>query len=72
MRTYGLLKKEFKKKSEKIIKILSSLPIIYKGDINFINDTLDMVKEKYPIYKNFIEKKLNIFWINHWIIVQFL
>ena len=46
--------------SNKIIKTLSVFPILYKGDISFINKTLKNICNEYPKYTNFIENYFKI------------
>ena len=70
IKSYGLYKKEDKEVSDKIIKELSILPIIYNGDINIIIKTINKLKEKFPKYNNFltnyfIENKLTYFKDNY-------
>lgn len=69
LRHYGLLKRENDIENEIIINKLSSLPIIYNGDMNIVYKSLDKIAKKYPLYANFIEnyfKKYQIrFFENH-------
>ena len=54
IKSYGLYNKANKETSDKIIKILSLLPIVYNGNINIIDNQLNDIKCKYPKYSNFI------------------
>ena len=54
IRSYGLYKKEQKNKSNKIIKYLSSLPLNYEGDMNYVEMKLKNIINENPIYENFI------------------
>ena len=44
IRSYGLYKTEDQPKSDKVTKILSSIPFIYNGNITLINLILDKLK----------------------------
>ena len=55
LRTYGLYKKESKKLSMEVIKILSSIPFIYKGNIEIVNKILLETKNVYKEHAKFIE-----------------
>ena len=57
LRKYGLLKDKLKQSNKIIIGILSCLPIIYKGDMNLLENILNNIKEdeKLKIYTNYIE-----------------
>ena len=54
IKKYGLYKKEDKLISNIIIKILSSLSIIYKGDLQIINNICEKISIKYPKHSNYI------------------
>ena len=40
--------------SKKIINMLGKLPLIYKGNIKYIEDTCNEIILKYPDYYNYI------------------
>ena len=54
LRTYGLMKKNYKNDSLKILYELGNLPIYYKGDLEYIMKECKKLEKNYPIYKNFI------------------
>ena len=55
LRTYGLYKNEMKNTTNEVIKILSSIPFIYKGKIEIVKKIIEETKSKYPNYSNFID-----------------
>ena len=55
LRLYDLYSDKVKPVSNEIIKILSSLPFIYKGNIELVNKVLDETKNLYKGHSNFIE-----------------
>ena len=54
LKSYGLYKKKNKKDSNIILKKLSLLPFLYKGNINDILNYLGEIIKNYPQYTNFI------------------
>ena len=42
--------------SNEVIKILSSIPFIYKGNIGVVKKILEEKKSKYKNYSNYIDK----------------
>ena len=66
IKTYGLFINKNKEASKLIIKKLCNLPFLYKGNINFAYNTLDIIKKEFPIYINitneyFIKYKIKYF-----------
>ena len=55
IRSYGLYKDSQKLISNEIIKILSSIPFLYKGNIEIVNKIIDETKKSYKNYSNFID-----------------
>ena len=55
IKSYGLYKDKQKVISNEVIKILSSLPFIYKGNIEIVNKIIDETKKSYKTYSNFID-----------------
>ena len=53
LRKYGLYKNT-KKTSDKILALLSELPIVYNGNLNYIDNRLNRIIENYPEYTNYI------------------
>ena len=65
-RTMGLLKKEIKNEIFKVISLLTKLTIDYKGNINYVYNNLNIIKENHKNYTNlidnyFIKNKLSLF-----------
>ena len=60
IRSYGLYKDEMKKQSNEVIKILSSIPYNYKGNIEIVNKILEDTKKLYKYHSNFIENYFKI------------
>ena len=52
---YGLYKKKDKQMSDIIINELGMLPIYYKGNMEYIDNKLNELKNNYPKYVNFID-----------------
>ena len=55
IRSYGLYKDSQKLISNEIIKIISSIPFLYKGNIEIVNKIIDETKKSYKNYSNFID-----------------
>ena len=60
IRSYGLYKDEMKKQSNEVIKILSSILYIYKGNIEIVNKILEDTKKSHKYHSNFIENYFKI------------
>ena len=58
IRKYGLYKSEMKIISNEVIKILSSIPFVYKGNIEIVKKILEETKSKYKNYSNYIDNYL--------------
>lgn len=54
LKQYWLYKKTNKKTSDKILALLSELPIVYNGNLNYIDNRLNHIIENYPEYTNYI------------------
>ena len=54
IRSYGLYKDSQKLISNEIIKILSSIPFLYKGNIEIVNKIKKKKKKSYKMYSNFM------------------
>ena len=67
IKIYGLYKKKDKIKSNEIINILSKLPILYNGNMQYIQDILNTICEKYEKYNNFINNYFKIYKIPYFI-----
>lgn len=55
IKLYGLYKKKDKQMSDNIIKELGILPIYYNGNIEYIDNKLNELKNNNPKYVNFID-----------------
>ena len=54
LRNYGLMKKNYKENSLKLIRKLGNLPFEYKGDIKILENECKSLRELYPEHSNFI------------------
>ena len=55
IKSYGLYKNNMKIESNKLLRILSNIPFIYKGNIDIVNKILEHIKVKFVQYNNFID-----------------
>jgi len=60
IKLYGLYKKKDKDISNKIIQKLSNLPFEYNGDMNIINQRINSLIKKYPLYENYINNYFKV------------
>ena len=60
IKQYGLYKKKDKEISDKIIQKLSNLPFEYNGDMKIINQKLNKLIKKFPLYENYINNYFKV------------
>ena len=60
IKQYGLYKKKDKEISDKIIQKLSNLPFEYNGDMKIINQKLNKIIKKFPLYENYINNYFKV------------
>ena len=54
MKEFGLYKNKYKNTSDIIIKKLGILPLLYNGNMSYFYNYLEILKNDYPNYSNYI------------------